>query len=348
MAGGHASGRRPAGRRINSDVTSSQGWVDNPLDPVHIAGDWIQQPAPAMKLTDRLLGFSRNVEALYPPTGRRLDVAGRAIHAIEAGDGDGPPLVLIHGASGNVRDFALSILPDLARRHRVIALDRPGFGYSDPLPDHGWRLSDQIAVLRGALGVLGHRRYVLAGHSYGGTLVMRWALNHPGEVAGVLALSAPVMDWGGAGLGLHYEIGGRPVIGPLLARLAPVLAGPRWVRDAVEDVFTPDPAPARYLAEGGVELALRPTTFRVNAVMMLKIYPEILAQHGRYHTIGCPVEIVHGEADIIVPPQIHAIPLSDVLTDRTLTLLPGIGHMPHHARPDGVIAALERLADAAT
>lgn len=300
-----------------------------------------------MKMIDRLFRFSRTAEARYPPLGRCLDVVGRVVHAVEAGQSDGIPLVLVHGASGNVRDFMLSILPDLARRHRVIALDRPGFGHSDPLPGHGWRLADQVAALRGALHGLGYRRYILVGHSYGGTLVMHWALNHPDEVAGVLALSAPVMDWGGAGLGIQYEIAGRPLIGPLIARMAPVLAGPGWVRRAIEEVFAPDPVPARYLTEGGVELALRPATFRVNAVMMLKIHSEIIEQDGDYGTITCPIEIVHGEADTIVPPRIHAIPLSRAVDGARLTLLPGIGHMPHHARRDDVIAAAERLAAAA-
>ena len=300
-----------------------------------------------MKFTDRLFRFSRIVEQRYPRLGRWLDVDGRAVHVVEAGEGDGVALVLVHGASGNVRDFALSVLPELARRHRVVAIDRPGFGYSQPLPDHGWRLADQVTVLRGAVRALGHRRYVLAGHSYGGSLVMRWALEHPGEVAGVLALSAPVMDWGGAGLGIHYEIGGRPVIGPLLARAAPVLAGPDWVREAITDVFAPDPVPARYFAEGGVELALRPPTFRVNSVMMFKIHSEIVDQHDRYPAIACPVEIVHGDADTIVPAQIHAIPLAGTVPNGRLTLLPGVGHMPHHARGDDVIAAIDRLAAAA-
>ena len=78
-----------------------------------------------------------------------------------------------------------------------------------------------------------------------------------------------------------------------------------------------------------------------------RVYSEILDQYRRYPEITCPVEIVHGEADIIVPPQIHAIPLSNILPDARLTLLPGVGHMPHHARPNDVVAALDRLAAAA-
>jgi len=255
--------------------------------------------------------------------------------------------VLLHGASGNLRDWRISVLPGLARRHHVIALDRPGFGYSDPLPGHGWRLANQVTALRAALHTLGHRNYFLVGHSYGGSLAMRWVLDHPGEVLGVLALSAPVMGWGGSGVGLHNHLGGRPLIGPVLAQLARLVAGPGWVRDATGSVFDPDAMPPEYLAESGIELALRPHSFRANAVMMLRLYGQVCEQAGRYGEIGCPVEIVHGAADTIVPATIHAIPLADIVARGRLTLLPGVGHMPHHAHPEAIIAAADRLAEQA-
>ncbi len=293
-----------------------------------------------MKLSDRLWRFTKTVEARFPPLGEQIG----GVHAFQSGSTGGIPIVLIHGASGNVRDWSLSIMPGLARRHHVIALDRPGFGYSASLPGHGWRVADQVAALRAALHALGHTRYFLAGHSYGGTVVLRWVLDHPDEVAGVLALSAPALDWGGGGLGIHYEIGGRPVIGPALAQAAKILAGPDWVKASVEEVFTPDPVPPAYLPGGGVELALRPHTFRANSVMMLRVYDQVLQQQDRYTQITCPVEIVHGTADIIVPAPIHAERLTDIIANNRLTLLPGIGHMPHHAAPDDVIAAIDRLA----
>jgi pimeloyl-ACP methyl ester carboxylesterase len=299
-----------------------------------------------MDLLDRVLRFDELVERRYPPLGRIVGAGGAEVHVLEAGPQRGLPVVLIHGASGNLRDWWLSILPTLAAHHPVIAMDRPGFGHSPALDGHGWRLSDQVAALRAALNALGHRRYLLAGHSYGGTVVMRWALDHADEVAGILALAAPVMDWGGGGLGLHYASGGRPLTGPLLAQIARIVAGPGRVRAAVEQVFAPDPVPESYLDEGGTELALRPATFRANAMMMHRIHTEIVAQHGRYGEIACRLEIVHGAEDTIVPPHIHAIPLSRIAPDNRLTLLPGVGHMPHHAAPGDVIAAIDRLAEA--
>lgn len=288
-----------------------------------------------MTFADRVLRFSDTIAKRVPAIGQMVE----GVHLVQAGPSDGDVVVLIHGASGNLRDWTTSIQPTLARDHNVIAVDRPGFGYSDALPGHGAMLDDQItAILK-----LGHRRYALVGHSYGGSLVMRWTLSYPEEVAGVMALSAPVMDWGGSGVGLHYHIGGRAVIGDALCRLVPLLAGPSYVSSAIEEVFYPQEAPSDYVQAGGVELALRPNTFRVNAAMMLRLYPQVVQQAKRYLEITCPLEIVHGEADKIVPSFIHATPLARLLPDANLTLLPGIGHMPHHAAPEPIIEAVGRL-----
>jgi pimeloyl-ACP methyl ester carboxylesterase len=56
------------------------------------------------------------------------------------------------------------------------------------------------------------------------------------------------------------------------------------------------------------------------------------------------VEILHGDADLIVPLEVHSEPLSAQIPDATLTVLPGIGHMLHHADPAGTDAAIDRAA----
>jgi pimeloyl-ACP methyl ester carboxylesterase len=61
-----------------------------------------------------------------------------------------------------------------------------------------------------------------------------------------------------------------------------------------------------------------------------------------YASPPVPIEIVHGEADIVVPPTIHSFPLSRLVPGANLTMLPGVGHMPHHVAPEEVVAAIER------
>ena len=69
---------------------------------------------------------SQWIEHEYPPIGQFIEVDGLRLHYVMQGQGDGPALLLVHGASSNLREFTSSIMPALARHHRVIAFDRPG------------------------------------------------------------------------------------------------------------------------------------------------------------------------------------------------------------------------------
>ncbi|MGF1554092.1 MAG: alpha/beta fold hydrolase [Paracoccaceae bacterium] len=283
--------------------------------------------------------LTRRFEARCPPLGGFVPVEGGRVHFLADGprEGDTPPIVLIHGASGNLRDFALALMPLLARKRHVIAVDRPGFGHSSHAVG-AVRLTGQVRVLRTALRRLGHRRAVLVGHSYGAAVAMAWALEHADDVAALGLVSGATMDWGG-GLGALYRLGGTRGLGFLVSQLAP------FTREAVIErtlasIFTPDPVPARYRAEGGVELALRPATFRLNARQVNALHAQVVAREADYPRISCPVAIVHGERDGVVPAEVHAKPLAARVPHARLTLLPEAGHMPHHAQAEAVADAI--------
>jgi pimeloyl-ACP methyl ester carboxylesterase len=279
-------------------------------------------------------------ERIYPPMGGFVPVEGGVVHYLADGPAGGLPVVLLHGASGNLRDFSMRLLPLLARRHRVIALDRPGFGHSPALPGVV-ELDGQVRVLRAALRRLGHGRVCLLGHSFGGALALAWALRHPEDVAGLLVLSGAAMDWGG-GLGPLYRWGGAPLLRQIASHVARAVPE-RVIAATLNELFHPDPVPPRYREEGGIELALRPRTFRTNFAAMNRLHAQIVGMQPRYGQILCPVEIVHGVEDRVVPAEIHAKPLARLLPRAELTLMPGTGHMPHHTRAAEVSAAVDRL-----
>ena len=123
---------------------------------------------------------ARAAEREHPPTGRFVTVDGVRLHYIDRGEG--PPVVLLHGNVVTAEDFQTSGLLDLlARRHRVIAFDRPGFGYSDRPHGSAWSARAQADLLRDALVILGINRPVVLGHSWGAAVALALALNHPSD-----------------------------------------------------------------------------------------------------------------------------------------------------------------------
>ncbi|WP_241427550.1 alpha/beta fold hydrolase [Fertoeibacter niger] len=280
-------------------------------------------------------------ETKYPPTGQLIAVNGKAVHADV--QGAGPDLILIHGASGNTRDFTFALVDQLKDRYRVISLDRPGMGWSDSLGDAGNSPLVQADQLIAAARVLGVRDPVVLGHSYGGAVAMAWALRDPGNTGALVVLSGATMPWPG-GLGPQYAILGSSLGGATVVPLVTAFAGEKQAQAAIASIFEPFPPPAGYADYIGAGLTLRRASLRTNAQQVGGLKPYVTAMAENYPKLTLPVEIVHGDADTTVPLAIHGEPLSRLLPGGVLTVLPGAGHMPHHTHAAAVIAAIDRAA----
>lgn len=280
-------------------------------------------------------------EAAYPPEGEFLEIDGQRIHYVMAGSG--PDLVLIHGASGNTREFTFRMRDALSDRYCVIIFDRPGLGYSDPLDGSDAALRDQALLLQRAAARLGADRPLVLGQSYGGAVALAWAVHAPETVAGLTLVSAASNPWS-TGLGTYYTVlsswWGQRLLIPLLTAFVP----PRVVENTINDVFLPERPPEGYNAYIGAGLTLRRPAMRANALQRAALLEGILAQQPRYNEISQPVEIIHGSADTTVPLSIHSEPLSRQIEGANLTILDGAGHMPHHTAMPAVIDAVDRTA----
>lgn len=101
--------------------------------------------------------------------------------------GEGHPLILIHGVGMQSAAWWPQI-DDLSRTYRVIALDMPGHGGSQPLPADSM-LEDYVEWLRQVLSRMGLQRVSVAGHSMGALIAGGFAVSHPSMVARVALLN---------------------------------------------------------------------------------------------------------------------------------------------------------------
>lgn len=282
---------------------------------------------------------------MTPPLGDLMQVDGKTVHVADTGDG--PAVVLLHGASGNLRDLTFDLTRRLnAAGFRTLAFDRPGLGYSEKLHDDGESPQEQARHLARAVEARGVDRAIILGHSFGGSVAMAWPLERPDQAAGVVTVGGATMPWPG-GLGTWYNIassdlGGATVV-PLLVSLVPRSLAAQFA----EGLFAPDPLPEGYIDYVGIDLSLRASQVHTNAKQVNGLKPHVQAMSQQYPELDLPVEILHGAADQIVPESVHAIPMSRLLPNGNLVLLDGHGHMPHHAATPAVVEAVTRAAEAA-
>ena len=277
--------------------------------------------------------------AAFPPLGQFVTVDGLQVHYVIAGSG--PDLVLIHGSSGNLRDFTFKLVPLLAEKYRVIAFDRPGLGYSDALPDGS--IFAQAEHLAKAARELGIERPILVGHSYGGPVAIAWALAHPEETSALVTLAAPVRPWE-SGLGTLYTVTSNPVgsalIVPMLTAYVPVSVA----RRALAALFPNGNVPEGLLSYYGAELSLQRNVMRENARQRATLLSEVIELSADYDKIDIAWELVHGTADDVVYADFHTPWIAERAPSVAITLLPGTGHMVELEDPEAVIAAIDRAA----
>ena len=289
--------------------------------------------------------------AAFPPVGQVVDVDGVKVHAQVMGNG--PDLVMIHGASGNLRDFTFDFAARISDRYRVILFDRPGLGWTEVLPGNDGPFNASAAppahqahILQQAADQLGVRDPIVLGHSYGGAVALAWGLSRPEETSALVLVAAVSKPWPGD-LGWQYKVTGSALGSALAIPMISAFLPERFILASVDSIFAPQPVPDGYVEHVGPDLTLRRFSMRANAQQVNSLRPHIVDMSAQYATLIMPVEVLHGTADTIVPLSVHSGPLMEHLPNGRLTTLPGLGHMPHHIEPEAVIDAIDRAASRA-
>lgn len=134
----------------------------------------------------------------HPEIGSYVDAGGIKTNYLEVGDG--PPVVLVHGSGPGVTAYAnwRLTMPGLAPAFRVLAPDMAGFGFSDK-PGGVADLATWVGQIIGFLDALGIERASVVGNSFGGSIGIRLATDHPDRVdrlvlMGATGISFPITE----------------------------------------------------------------------------------------------------------------------------------------------------------
>lgn len=269
----------------------------------------------------------------------KVDTAEGVISTMEAGEG--PPVVLLHGLGATKASF-LPTVGALARRHRAIAIDLPGFGDSDKPLSGAYDAAFFARAVVSLLDALGYERAHLVGNSMGGRVAIEVGLEEPARV-GALGLLAPSLAW----------LRDRPWA-PLLRLVPPQLGAihpaPRPLVEAIVSRAIGDD-PSVWTAAGVDEFLrsfLTPAGRAAFYAAARNIYLEEPHGEGGFWTrlpsLSPPSLFVWGEQDTLVPIK---------FADHVARALPGAqhlklscGHVPQLEAPRRTHDALTRLFEA--
>jgi pyruvate dehydrogenase E2 component (dihydrolipoamide acetyltransferase) len=256
---------------------------------------------------------------------RDIEVGGRRLRYLDLGQGDGVPVLLVHGFGADLNTWMFT-QPALAAARRAVALDLPGHGGSAKEVGAGdpEGLTDAV---EGAPSALGIEQVHLVGHSMGGAVAASLALRRPDLVRSLTLI---------ASAGLGPEINASFIDGFVrMARrreaaeiLSLLVHDPALVsRAMVEDVL-------RYKRLDGVTAALAKI-----AEAWFAGGRQALDLTGRIAKLAVPVQVIWGRGDRILPVA-HA----EALASRfPVQILDGVGHLPHMEKAGEVTRLIERF-----
>jgi pimeloyl-ACP methyl ester carboxylesterase len=270
---------------------------------------------------------------------QNVEVGGLPIRYLSAGEG--PPLVLLHGAGDNALDWRW-VLPALARTHHVYAPDLPGSDDSaKPAADYSPTFFERF--VSGFVEALGIGRATFVGSSLGGLIALRLALSDPARIdALVLADSAGL----GRTINPLFTSVNVPGLGEAAIPLWRTPAGAyqrAWAR-AMLLFARPGRVPRGRLTEQ-CRLAQSPGYLEAHlTALRTQVRPcgqrEVLVD--RLPLLKMPTLIVWGARDRVFPKS-QARDEVARLQEGSLELIPDCGHLPHIECPEPFVAAVERF-----
>jgi 3-oxoadipate enol-lactonase len=263
------------------------------------------------------------------------DVAGRKLHYIREGEGE--PLLLIQGLSGNHLHWGEDFLALLRPNFDVIAFDNRGIGYSDPA-DGPFTVADMADDAAGLLDVLGIDSAHVLGISMGGMIGQELALRHPEKVRSLT-------------LGCTYAGGADSALTDpaVMQKLAELFMTGR-IDEALRFGFEVNVSPAFAEDPSNFELVKEIAGELPSTLDLLMLQVQAVAGHDTSERLGeitAPTLVIHGTVDQMLPvSNAHAI--ASRIPGSRLEVFEDVGHAFWWERPEESARLIRELATGAS
>jgi pimeloyl-ACP methyl ester carboxylesterase len=262
------------------------------------------------------------------PAGESVFVDGVRWHIVERGQGS--TVILVHGFLSSSFTWH-RVLDALANHHHVIAVDLPGFGYSERPARFDYSAPGEAAALLRFLAVRKLEKVTLVGNSMGGAIAMLVAAASPGRVSGVVLVDSAT-PW--TRPILLYRILRLPAAG----ETAMILLRKPAVAWMLKNRLYADPS---RVTDKVIEGWYRPLRLAGTARAALGLIRTRASGYERLPSmIRCRALVIWGAEDRMVPVP-DGVRLARELRDATLVVLPATGHLPQEESPGEFLRAVE-------
>ena len=252
--------------------------------------------------------------------------------------GEGPPMVLLHGVGTSAGEWSW-VLPELARSHRVYALDLPGYDGSFEPPDYAPAFT--ASFIGSFLDAVGVESAVVVGNSFGGLVALHLALSEPARVSALIMSDSAGLD---RTVNPALATLSFPRMGQMATALAktPPGAAQRALSRALLMFARPWQIPSKWLKDQ-YRLAQLPNFIEATlATLRSTVGPsgqrEVLLEE--LPRLQMPTLIVWGIEDRVLP-YWQAQDALTRLKKGSLELIPNCGHLPHVEQPERFVSILD-------
>jgi pimeloyl-ACP methyl ester carboxylesterase len=267
---------------------------------------------------------------------------GGPVHFADFG-GQGPPMVLVHGLGGSIPNW-MAVGGPLSARHRVFALDLPGFGRT-PLADRAATVEANATLLGRFIDKIAGAPAIVAGNSMGGVIAAMTAAARPDAISRLILVSAAFPRPFGAPIDLRvsalFALWMTPVIGSLLLRKRRMEVPPaQAVRETLHlcgvdaDKIPPEILAAMVaVAEERLNMPWATDAFVTATRSVVLAISRPRRFHAMLHAITSPTLLIQGTRDRVVSVA-AAEEIARRRRDWTLAIFDGVGHIPQLEAPE--------------
>jgi pimeloyl-ACP methyl ester carboxylesterase len=266
-----------------------------------------------------------------------IDVKGQLVHLRDEGPRDDPiPLLLLHGTGASLHTWD-GFAAALKTHRRVIRIDLPAFGLTGPFAGQyaadDYRGDTYARFVLDFLDALRVQRATVAGNSLGGEVAWRAVTLAPQRFDKLILIDAT----GYAFMPEDIPLGFRAARVPVVSHIAEYLLPRALVATSVRSVYGDPSRVSADLIDRYFELTLREGNRRALGLRLQQL--EMGDHAARIKTITLPTLVLWGSRDRLVPPA-NAQRFADDIRGARLTLLDGLGHVPHEEDPARTVAAV--------